>query len=211
MSAQNIQNIQDIQHIMKPLSIVSHDWGSLYLKMWADGVVVDGREIHKTEDLKWLVEEVLYMGKVSRIDVKTSRTKSGSQYRAAFIHFHMWDDKYGKFVRDSINHKGKYKVNVSHKTSEPFQNTSHRGEPNFVFYKNINPVQEGTNTDMNKEQLAARCINLEKALKEKSVEVEKFIQEERAQLVDTIEKLREAISLYEPYATPQLQGFSHYY
>jgi hypothetical protein len=52
---------------------------------------------------------------------------------------------------------------------------------------------------------------LEKALKEKSVEVEKFIQEERAQLVDTIEKLREAISLYEPYATPQLQGFSHYY
>lgn len=193
-------NATTTQYTMSPLKIAEHDWSSLYLKMWADGVIVDGREIQTNEDLQWLVEDVLYMGRVARIDVKKSRSKNGAIFRSAFIHFHMWDTNYGKFARESINHKGNFKVDMSNKTEEPFQNKSHKGTPYFVFYKNLNPVSETPGEEMNKEQLMARCANLEKSLQDKTEEVERFINDERSRLQETIDTLRNAMKCYEPYA-----------
>ena len=191
---------------MTPLKIAQHDWSSLYLKMWAEGVIVDGREIKTNEDLQWLVEDVLYIGRVARIDVKKSRTKSGSIFRSAFIHFHMWDTNYGKFVRESINHKGNFKIDISNKTEEPFQNKTHKGTPYFVFYKNMNPVSETPGEEMNKEQLMARCANLEKSLQDKTIEVERFIKDERTRLQETIDTLRNTMKCYEPYASVDSYG-----
>lgn len=199
-------NATTTQYTMIPLKIEEHDWSSLYLKMWADGVMVDGREIKTNEDLQWLLEDVLFIGRVARIDVKKSRTKSGAIFRSAFIHFHMWDANYGKFTRDSINHKGNFKVDISNKTHEPFQNMSHAGTPYFVFYKNLNPVSETPSEEMNKEQLMARCANLEKSLQDKTEEVERFITDERERLLDTIHSLRNLLSCYEPYAPANSYG-----
>lgn len=199
-------NATTIQYTMTPLKIAQHDWSSLYLKMWAEGVIVDGREIKTNEDLQWLVEDVLYIGRVARIDVKKSRTKSGSIFRSAFIHFHMWDTNYGKFVRESINHKGNFKIDISNKTEEPFQNKTHKGTPYFVFYKNMNPVSETPGDEMNKEQLMARCANLERSLQDKTIEVERFIKDERTRLQDTIDTLRNTMKCYEPYASVDSYG-----
>lgn len=199
-------NATTIQYTMTPLKIAQHDWSSLYLKMWAEGVIVDGREIKTNEDLQWLVEDVLYIGRVARIDVKKSRTKSGSIFRSAFIHFHMWDTNYGKFVRESINHKGNFKIDISNKTEEPFQNKTHKGTPYFVFYKNMNPVSETPGDEMNKEQLMARCENLERSLQDKTIEVERFIKDERTRLQDTIDTLRNTMKCYEPYASVDSYG-----
>lgn len=201
-----IMNATTIQYTMTPLKIAQHDWSSLYLKMWAEGVIVDGREIKTNEDLQWLVEDVLYIGRVARIDVKKSRTKSGSIFRSAFIHFHMWDTNYGKFVRESINHKGNFKIDISNKTEEPFQNKTHKGTPYFVFYKNMNPVSETPGDEMNKEQLMARCENLERSLQDKTIEVERFIKDERTRLQDTIDTLRNTMKCYEPYASVDSYG-----
>ena len=46
-------NATTTQYTMSPLNIAEHDWSSLYLKMWADGVIVDGREIQTNEDLQF--------------------------------------------------------------------------------------------------------------------------------------------------------------
>ena len=46
---------------MSPLKIEEHDWSSLYLKMWADGVMVDGREIKTNEDLQWRSGKMYYL------------------------------------------------------------------------------------------------------------------------------------------------------
>jgi len=53
---------------------------------------------------------------------------------------------------------------------------------------------------MNKEQLMARCANLEKSLQDKTEEVARFINDERSRLQETIETLRNAMKCYEPYA-----------
>jgi hypothetical protein len=204
-------NTEMINYTMTAMNVAQHDWTSLYMKMWAEGVIVDGREVKNTEDLKWLIEDVLYMGNVARIDVKKSRNKNGAIVRSAFIHFHMWDSNYGKFVRDSINHKGKYVVNMSNKTQEPFQNTNYNGNPYFAFYKNINPIQESSNEEMNKEQLVARCVNLEKALEEKTQEVTNFINNERSKLINTIENMRKELQCYQPYAPSEYaNNFAQY-
>ena len=118
-----------------PLHIHDGDWKSLYLKVWNQGVMVDGREIQTVEDLKWLIEDVLFIGYVDRIEEHVRKTRIGIQQRFASIHLHAWDQRYGQELRKSIDELGCFTADESVKTNKLFRNW-HGGRSFFRFYKN---------------------------------------------------------------------------
>jgi hypothetical protein len=160
---------------------------SLYLQMWPEGVIVDGHTIDTKEDLQWFVEEAMQYGLVSRIDVKKNRARNGSTYRSAFIHFHMISEEQGRFLLQSIDHKGEHKVDGSNKTDEPFQNKKYSGTPYFVFRENINPVRVENDDEMSLEQAVERCKRLEESLRVKEQEVQDFIFRERRRMQEKVD------------------------
>jgi len=167
---------------------------SVYLQMWPENVMVDGREIESKDDLQWFVEEAMQYGKVSRIDVKKNRNRNGGVFRSAFIHFHMMSVEQGKFLLQAISHKGAHKVDGSNKTDEPYQNMKFDGKPFFMFRENLNPARIAEDEEMTREQAVERCKKLEQSLADKGVEVQEFIMRERAGLHGTINGLRATIS-----------------
>jgi len=182
-----------VKYYMKPLKLQQGDWNSLYLKMWPENVLVDGREITTKDDLKWFVEDVMHYGKVERIDVKSYRSKKNEEHRSAFIHFLFWDDNEGKFLREAITHKGEHKVNMSNTTQLEFQNVNYRGTPYFTFRENFNPCSSTDKEEMTVPQLVDRCEKLEMALKDKREIVEDFINNERELLLSDIQYYRSCI------------------
>ena len=160
---------------------------SLYLQMWPEGVIVDGHTIDTKEDLQYFVEESMQYGLVSRIDVKKNRARNGSTYRSAFIHFHMISEEQGRFLLQSIDHKGEHKVDGSNKTDEPFQNKKYSGTPYFVFRENINPVRVENDDEMSLEQAVERCKRLEESLRVKEQEVQDFIFRERRRMQEKVD------------------------
>jgi hypothetical protein len=160
---------------------------SLYLQMWPEGVIVDGHTIDTKEDLQYFVEESMQYGLVSRIDVKKNRARNGSTYRSAFIHFHMISAEQGRFLLQSIDHKGEHKVDGSNKTDEPFQNKKYSGTPYFVFRENINPVRVENDDEMSLEQAVERCKRLEESLRVKEQEVQDFIFRERRRMQEKVD------------------------
>jgi len=183
------RNASTTNYVMLSYELNEHDWKSLYLKSWPEDVIVDGRMINDTDDLKWLIEEVLCIGKVDRIDAGSRKNRSGKEQKYAFIHFHMWDVCYGKFVRDSIDHKGSYLTDNSSRTEEPFR-TSYGAPVFFRFYKNLNPVATTDYENMNHQQTIMRCKKLEEAFKSKNAEVDRFVKTEYEHLTQIICSLR---------------------
>ena len=73
------RNASTTNYVMLSYELKEHEWKSLYLKSWPEDVIVDGRMINDTEDLKWLIEEVLCIGKVERIDSGSRKNRSGKE------------------------------------------------------------------------------------------------------------------------------------
>jgi hypothetical protein len=125
----------DSVYTKTPLHIEDGDWKTLCLKIWNRGIEVDGREIQTTEDLKWLIEDVLCIGYVDRIDESVRKTRIGIEQRVALIHLRVWDQRYGRELRESINEIGCFTADESVKTRKLFRNW-HGGRSFFRFYKN---------------------------------------------------------------------------
>ena len=160
---------------------------SLYLQMWPEGVIVDGHTIDTKDDLQWFVEEAMQYGLVSRIDIKQNRARNGSTYRSAFIHFHMISEEQGRFLLQSIDHKGQHKVDGSNKTDEPYQNKTFSGTPYFVFRENIKPVRVENGEEMSLEQAVERCKRMEESLRVKEQEAQEFIVRERRRMQEKVD------------------------
>lgn len=122
-------------YIKTPLHMSDNEWTSIYLKIWNKGVVVDGREIQTVEDLKWLIEDILCIGYVDRIEEHVRKTRIGIVQRFASIHLLAWDQRYGQQLRDSIDEIGCFTADESVKTNNLFRNW-HGGRSFFRFYKN---------------------------------------------------------------------------
>jgi hypothetical protein len=196
MSAINNMDTET-RHYMEHLTLTEGDWKSLYLKMWPDNVIADGRSIDTKEDLKWLIEDVLRIGRVERIDEVVKDMRNGNTNRSAFIHFVMWDSKYGLETREEIDTNGIFNASKSRTTMLDFQNSNSRythTQPFFAFRKNINPCSVATMDDLTKEQLIRRCKDMEEAFKTKTLFVQDFIENERSSLIDEIKLHREIIS-----------------
>lgn len=187
----------ETRHFMENLKLEEGDWNSLYLKMWPDNVIADGRNIKTKEDLKWLIEDVLKIGRVERIDEVVKDMRNGNMNRSAFIHFVMWDSIYGLNARDEIDNNGIFNASKSYTTQLNFQNNNSRYthmQPFFAFRKNINPCSVSSMEDLTKEQLIRRCKDMEEAFKTKTKFVQDFIENERSTLIDDIKIHRDIIS-----------------
>lgn len=190
-------NETETRHYMEQLKLEENDWKSLYLKMWPDNVIADGRSIDTKDDLKWMIEDVLKIGRVERIDEVVKDMRNGNTMRSAFIHFVMWDSIFGLQTRNEIDNTGVFNAMKSHTTGLDFQNSdtrySHK-QPFFALRKNNNPCSANNMEDLTKEQLIRRCKDMEEALATKTKFVQEFIENERASLVDEIKIHRDIIT-----------------
>lgn len=196
MTAQHYTETET-RHYMENLNLVENDWKSLYLKMWPDNVVADGRRIETKEDLIWMVEVVLKIGRVERVDEVVKDMRNGKSTRSAFIHFVMWDSIFGLDMRNEIDNNGIFNAMKSHTTGLDFQNSDTRyshTQPFFSFRKNNNPCSVNTMEDLTKEQLIRRCKDMEEALSTKTKFVQEFIANERTYLVNEIKIHRDIIT-----------------
>jgi hypothetical protein len=196
MTAQHYTETET-RHYMEQLKLSENDWKSLYLKMWPDNVIADGRSIDTKEDLKWFIEDVLKVGRVERIDEVIKDMRNGHTTRSAFVHFVMWDSIFGLNMRNQIDNDGTFNADRSHTTGLYFQNSDSRythNQPFFAFRKNNNPCSASKMEDLTKEQLIRRCKDMEEALSTKTKFVQEFIENERASLVNEIKIHRNIIS-----------------
>jgi len=196
MSAQHYTETET-RHYMEHLKLQENDWKSLYLKMWPDNVIADGRSIDTKEDLIWLVEDVLKLGRVERVDEVVKDMRNGNTTRSAFIHFVMWDSIFGLTTRNEIDTNGVFNATSSHTTGLDFQNSDRRythKQPFFAFRKNNNPCSASNMEDLTKEQLIRRCKDMEEALATKTKFVQEFIENERSSLVSEIKVHRDIIT-----------------
>ena len=186
----------ETRHYMEQLKLEQGSWTSLYLKMWPKNVIADGKSIDTKEDLKWLIEDVLKVGRVERIDEVVKDMRNGNTNRSAFIHFVMWYSIFGLNMRNDIDESGVFNAYSSHATGLNFQNKDHiykHIQPFFAFRKNNCPCSAIGMEDLTKEQLIRRCKDMEEALAAKSLFVQEFIENERATLIKEIQTHRDII------------------
>lgn len=199
------------KRIMEPLTLNEGEWSSLYLKVLPQDLVVDGKIVSTEEDLKYLIEEQLLLGKVERIDFSERKDMKGNVVKSAYIHFFMWNKDCGAKIREMINMTNSAVVNGYISSTGEYREFSgqyHNGVSFgrfLLFKKNINPISKTINNEMNKEQLLNKCTTLEERIEELHKKVENFIIEERSDLIKHIRELEtELKTAYEPKSMGEL-------
>ena len=199
------------KRIMEPLTLNEGEWNSLYLKVLPQDLVVDGKIVSTEEDLKYLIEEQLLLGKVERIDFSERKDMKGNIVKSAYIHFFMWNKDCGAKIREVINMNNSAVVNGYISSTGEYREFSgqyHNGVSLgrfLLFKKKINPISKTINNEMNKEQLLNKCTTLEERIEELHKKVENFIIGERSELIKHIRELEtELKTAYEPKSMGEL-------
>jgi hypothetical protein len=184
------------QYNMIKLDIAPGEWNSLYLKVLPVDLIVDGKIVSDEKSLKNLIENKLRLGKVERIDFSKRRNYKGDTVTSAYIHFFMWDNRFGLSCRTNIDLFGRivyhgYTINnhLSDTTIVPFIGQWHNGvssERFLEFKKNINPISQSSNADLNVNQLISKIELQDKRILELYEKVNNFIDNERKNLLDQI-------------------------
>lgn len=188
------------ERTMNALPVNDGEWMSLYLKVLPVDLTFNGVDINSAETLTHLIEYGLRLGKVERIDFSKRANQDGSINTSAYIHMFMWDDVFGKNCRDSIDQEGSVKfmgVIDEHGNQIPFMGKWYNGVTKkrfLTFKKNINPISASSDEEMNKDQLLEKCKKLEKTSETYRENVENFIRNERASLVQTIRDLQDQMA-----------------
>ena len=184
------------QYNMVKLDIAPGEWNSLYLKVLPVDLIVDGKIVSDEESLTNLIENKLRLGKVERIDFSKRKNYKGDTVTSAYIHFFMWDNRFGLSCRTNIDLFGRvvyhgYTINnhLSDATTVPFIGQWHNGvssERFLEFKKNINPISQSSNADLNVNQLISKIELQDKRILELYEKVNNFIDNERKNLLDQI-------------------------
>lgn len=191
------------ERTMSALPVNDGDWMSLYLKVLPVDLTFNGVDINSAESLTNLIEYGLHLGKVERIDFSKRTNQDGSTITSAYIHMFMWDSFAGKNCRDTIDNEGSVKfMGIIDETGAqiPFMGKWYNGVTKkrfLTFKKNINPISASSNEEMNKDQLLEKCKKLEKTSETYRDNVENFIRNERAALVQTIRDLKDMLATAE--------------
>ena len=176
------------KRIMEPLTLNEGEWNSLYLKVLPQDLVVDGKIVSTEEDLKYLIEEQLLLGKVERIDFSERKDMKGNIVKSAYIHFFMWNKDCGAKIREVINMNNSAVVNGYISSTGEYREFSGQYHNGVSFGRFLN-----------------KCTTLEERIEELHKKVENFIVGERSELIKHIRELEtELKTAYEPKSMGEL-------
>lgn len=185
------------KYVMNKLELSESEWKSLYIRVIPVDLIVDGELVNNESSLKNLIETKLRLGKVERIDFSERKNHKGDMIKSAYVHFFMWDNMAGKNMRFMIDQHGSARVNGYFNelgAFTPFAGQWHNGAGfgRFIeFKKNINPISQSKNEDMNIQQLIMKCKQYEERVSSLFEKVNTFIDGERQDLTNIIKELKD--------------------
>jgi len=156
------------------------DWKSMYIPCIPENMfVVDklgGQSYPFHQDqLKWIIEQGLGVGEVSRIDFVRNIKEDGSTVLSAYVHFKKWhDNSFVENLRNELNTSGSKRIHYFG------QYSFHRSldiasiQRAFLVFKiNHKPIEEAP-ADINVHQAMAAAKFLDAKVKEQEAEIAKL-------------------------------------
>lgn len=163
------------------LDLSPNTWTSLYLPFIPKDLELDGVPMISEEPMKQYFENLLQLGKVSRIDFITKESKHDPSALSAFIHFENWYES-GESLRQALDDLGEYKLfgysYYDGRYGNDFKSSKNQHMKRFITVKiNKTPIPEVPEVPKNMHQIVNNYGLMEKLIEEQKQKIEELEKE----------------------------------